>query len=106
MWLEQSRGVDRGGEGREGQRLLEGLEPCKKAKFSHWILSTLVLWALLLSQELCGALGIVQASKSLAVYLGLLGVHSWTPGEALGLSLGPEMCSEILWKQNIYPFNT
>lgn len=101
MWLEQSRGVDGEGEGREGRRLPEGPGPCKEAKFSHWMLSTLVFfWALPLSQELCRVLGRVQASKSSALHLGLLGLCSWTPGEALGLSLGPETCSESLWKQN------
>lgn len=57
-------------------------------------------WALPLSQELCRVLGRVQASKSSTLHLGLLGLRSWTPGEALGLSLGPETCSESLWKQN------
>lgn len=47
-----------------------------------------------------GCWGIVQASKSSALHLGLLGLCSWTPGEALGLSLSPETCSESLWKQN------
>lgn len=27
-------------------------------------------------------------------------VRRWIPGEALGLSLGPEMCSKSLWNQN------
>lgn len=75
MWLEQSRGVDGEGEGREGRRLPEGPGPCKEAKFSHWILSTLVFfWALPLSQELCGVLGDSSGLEELGPASGIVGV--------------------------------
>lgn len=61
-----------GGEGREGQRLLEGSWTYKEFKFSHCKHSTHIFWALPCPRNYL-VLGTVQTSKSSALYLGDVG---------------------------------
>lgn len=82
-------GVERGGgEGREGQTLLEGPWPYKKVKFSHWEHSAHMFWALPCPRHyagLGGSPGLGEFSPALG---GIGALQRGFLGESWGLCLG------------------